>query len=452
MFIIPFYTSLNQLLLLYTLELITLIYLLNKYSKSAFQTLIILLFYTAIFAFLGKNIQNGYRIVMIFTTLWLCYKRKVFSHLKKGDSIITLLFVLFSISFGISSVNNNDTITIILSQYSRYLIAYCMWFLVRNEIYEPKYDNQILKNLTYDIVIMQIVISVGKFIIYGGKQLEGLVGSIAHTGGSDGTALPILCFIVLWFYNQGKFTNKDWLIVVGLMLVGFLAGKRAVWFIMPIVMAGFMIYVPKLRLNKALWATIIMAPLAFYFGVRLTPNMNPENQVWGSFDYEYALDFADKYQFGDKTKPLDGKVEGRGGATIALWTKFTADESLTESDWLGIGLGSMYASDYDDFDKLNTGIGMKGDATGVFQSFLTIGYVGIITTILFFFSMLWRIKMTRIRWVIIGIVAWEYFMYIGNIFRTPAYMFLIVYFIHYSNFLIQKRTKVQPFSDFIPRV
>ncbi|MEI7503760.1 MAG: hypothetical protein WCJ61_10800, partial [Paludibacter sp.] len=143
--------------------------------------MIILLFYTAIFAFLGKNIQNGYRIVMIFTTLWLCYKRKVFSHLKKGDSIITLLFVLFSISFGISSVNNNDTITIILSQYSRYLIAYCMWFLVRNEIYEPKYDNQILKNLTYDIVIMQIVISVGKFIIYGGKQLEGLVGSIAHT-------------------------------------------------------------------------------------------------------------------------------------------------------------------------------------------------------------------------------------------------------------------------------
>jgi len=64
--------------------------------------------------------------------------------------------------------------------------------------------------------------------------------------------------------------------------------------------------------------------------------------------------------------------------------------------------------------------------------------------------MLWQIKMKRIRWVIIAIAAWEYFMYTGTIFRTPAFMFLIVYFVHYSNYLIQRKPKIQQSSLFIP--
>lgn len=447
MFIIPYLTSLNELLLLYSVELITLVYLWYKYKKSSFYVLIILLFYTAIFAFLGKNIQDGYKIIILLITLWISNQRKVFATFKKGDALITTFFVLFSLSYATSAFQNGDNWTIILSQFSRYLIAFCLWFLVRKELYDPRREIEKFKSLSYDLLLAQIVISIGKLIFFGGRQIEGIVGSLSNTGGAPGTTIPILGFILIWFLKRGVFEKKDWLFVAGLMMVGFLAGKRAVWFMMPVVIASFMLYVPRLKLNKSLWYAIIMAPLAFYFGVRLTPNMNAENKVWGSFDIAYALDFADTYQFGDDSKKTSKVAQGRGGATLSLWSKWNSKEEFTEKDWLGSGLSNMFAVDYSEFSKLNSDINMKGSATGVYQTYITTGYIGIFSTVLLLFSMLWRIKMKRIRWVLMAIVAWDYFLYSGTIFRTPALMFLVVFFIHYSNYLFQLRTNAQPISD-----
>lgn len=445
MFEILWFASIQQLFLLYLVQLITLIYLLKKYKKSIVLIYVIVLFYPAIFAFLGKNFTDLYRIYILLFTLWISYSKKVFSHQKKGDSIITFSFILFCIAFSISSFQSNDTLTIVYSQFSRYIIAYCLWFIVRKDLYKSYDTIQKYSQFTYDIILMQIIITIAKLIIFEGKQIESIVGSLSHSGGAAGTIIPILGFITLWFYKTGKFIKWDWLFIAGLMLIGFLTGKRAVWFIVPIVMASFMIYVPKLKMNKTLWLGLIMTPLAFYLGVRLTPSMNPENKVWGSFDYEYAIDFADKYQFGDKTKTYEKRAQGRGGATLALWEKLTSETSLEEKDLVGLGLKSMYGiSDYAEFDKLNLGINHKGSATGVFQTYVTNGFIGIAVTIFFFFCMIWMCKMKRIRWVLLGVVAWEYFMYTGIIFRTPAFMFLLIYFIHYSNYLTRKPKRMNP--------
>lgn len=441
-----FYASMQELFMLYTIELITLFYLLRKYRKSIFHILIILLFYQAVFFFAGKDINNLYKIVNFGITLFVCYERNVFGSFKKGDNIITVFFGVFSLFYFYSALNNNDTFTIIFSQYSRYVIAYCLWFLVRNELQHEKYDTTVLLHLIYDVFLMQIIISIGKFIVFGGKQLEGLVGSVGHSGGSDGTVIPILGFIFIWFYKRGKLERKDWLFVIGLLFLGFLAAKRAVWFMVPVVIALFLIYVPKIRLNGRLWSVILVAPLAFYLGVRLTPTLNPENIVWGSFNYEYAFDYADKYQFGDNEKQKENRKQGRGGATQLLFEKLASDDSFTDNDWFGIGLASMYSTNYNQFDKLNLGVSSKGNATGFFQSYMTIGYIGALLTLLFNFSMIWKIKMKRIRWVIFAIIIWEYFMYVGSIFRSPAYMFLIIFFIHYSNLLVKGRSKTQFFK------
>jgi len=432
--------TLTQLFLLYFVELVTLIYLLRKYKQSSFFVLIILLFYPAIISFIGKDFFNGYRIITLFFTLWLCNKRKVFVSFKKGDELITFIFVLFSVTFFYSATMNNDNWEIILSQFSRYFIAYCLWFLVRKELYFSYESVDKHKNLVFELFLMQIIISIAKLIIYSGSQIESIVGSISHNGGAAGTTIPILGFIALWFNKRGVFDKRDWLYIMGLMLIGFLAGKRAVWFIMPIVMASFMIYVPRMKMNKTLWMTIIMSPLAFYLGMRLTPTLNPENKVWGSFDYEYAFEYADKYQFG-ADKKRNNEAQGRGGATKSLWEKWTSKEKLTNKDWFGVGLTQMYATNYKEFDNLNLGIAMKGNATGIFQTYITIGYYGIFATILFLFSILLRIKMKRIRWVLMALVAWEYLMYQGMIFREPELMFLIIYFVHYSNFLTKMHQK-----------
>lgn len=435
--IIPF-GNLFQALSLYLIELIALIYLWRKYSYSKLYLLIILFFFTAIFSFAGKSIQDVYRIVLLVLTLWICDKNKVFASFKKGDYLITFLFAAFSIIFFYSALQNNDSITIILSQYSRYLIVYCLWFIVRKELYSYSKNIERLNGLLYHIFLIQIIISFAKLIIFQGKQMEFYIGTISNIGGGDGTIIPIIGFIMLWFKKRGRFERNDWLFVAGLMLVGFLAGKRAVWFIVPIVVAAFMMYVPKLKMNSTLWVGIIMAPLAFYMGVRLTPTLNPENKVWGTFDYDYALDYADKYQFGDKNNKFEKRAQGRGGATLLLWNKWNSGVELSSKDWIGIGLSKFYSIEYDAFEKLKTGINTKGAATGLFQTYVTTGYLGIFTTVFFYLTLLWQIKNRRIRWVMIGIVAWEYLMYIGNITRTPAYMFMIIYFIHYSNYMLKQ--------------
>lgn len=434
MFQSEWFASLPQLLILYFIELVTLVYLLRKYSNSTLYILIILLFYPAGFSFMGKHFQDLYKFIMLGFTLWECNKRRVFASFKKGDNWLTLFFFAFSFFYMISATINRDSWTILFSQYSRYIIAYCLWFLVRKEVFTSFGRTPKLTHLTYELIFMQIIISIGKFFILGGHQIEHLVGSLSHIGGADGTIIPILGFIVLWHYKRGILHRKDWLFVGGLLLIGFLAGKRAIWFILPGVIAAFMIYIPRLKMNSTLLIAILMSPMAFYLGSRLTPTLNPENKVWGSFNPAFAIDYANTYQFGDKKSSSNKQAQGRSGATFALWYKWQTDNVFTEKDWFGVGMAKMYGTDYDEFNTLKLGINHKGSATGVFQTYVTNGYAGILATVLLFFTMLWQVKQRRIRWVLIAIVAWEYFFYTGIIFRTPAYMFLIAYFIHYSNF------------------
>lgn len=433
--------SLTELLLLYGLELICLIYLLNKYKKYPFYILIIFIYYQGIFFFLGANVNNAYKILILIFTLWLAIKQNVFSF-KKGDNLITIFFAVFSLFYAYSISNTGDNFTLIFSQYSRYVIIFCLWFLVRHELYKKKSNIELFQEFIYKLFLIQIIITIVKLIIFAGRQIEGIVGSVSHFGGSLGTTIPIVGFIMLWFYRRGIFKRNDWIFVVGLMSIGFAAGKRAVWFMLPLVIAAFMIYVPRLKMNSRLYLAIFITPVVFYLGIRLTPSLNPEHVVWGSFDYEYAFDTADKYQFGDKNNTAEKRAQGRGGATNLLVTKFFSDQSLTNTDWFGLGLSSVYKSDYDQFDKLKLGIHSKGSATGFFQSYTTTGFMGVFSILFFYISMLWQTKMKRIRWVLISIMAWEYFMYIGDFFRNPALMFMIIYFIHYSNYLMRRQGKM----------
>lgn len=437
MFEIGWWGNLTQHLVYYLIVLCTFIYLLNKYKGRWFYISIIILFYPALFSFLGKNFQDFHKIISLLLILWMLYKRNIFSSgLKRSDFVITFFFVLYSTSYFYSALHNNDGWTIIFSQYSRYFIVFFLWFLVRDELRRRYPDFAYIGRFIYLLFLMQVIITIGKIIVFDNLQIEGIVGSISHQGGAVGTTIPILGFISLWFYRKGNFTRKDWFFVLGLMLLGFAAGKRAIWFIMPVVIAAFMIYVPKMRLGKSsILVGLIMAPLAFYIGVRLTPTLNPDNMVWGSFDLMYTLEYAETYQFGSEEAVQSDVSYGRGGATLTLWDNIKNTQYLRFNDWFGVGLSAMYATDYAEFDELDFGLAHKGNATGVFQTYVTTGYIGVFFTVLFFFSILWQLRVTRIKWALFFILAWEYFMYTGILFRTPAFMFLVVYFIHYSNFL-----------------
>lgn len=432
-----------------------LIYMLWKYRKDNISLLFILLSWPRVFIFYGKTIENMYKIAMLLLCIYFFYQLYAYRAYQKRERWLPVAFTLFSIQFILSVfLYTQNTITIVLSQYSRYVEILLLYFIVKHTIYNGKGER--LLALFYDIGLMQIIISVFKMFAIG-WQMEGLVGSFQIIGGEMGTTIPILWFIILWYYRKGQFGRWDWLYILGLLLVGFTTGKRAVMFILPVVVAAFMIYVPKLRLKSSTIAmTILLVPLLLYLGVRLTPTLNPENKIWGSFDWEYAIGYAETYQFGKKgwqgqsnaiaqADDLDGALigqkqyiesEGRGGATIAMLRLLIGEHETIKQDWWGLGFNSMYSTDYDEFDKLplTIHINHKGSATGVFQSYVTTGLLGALCTVLFCFAFLFYCRHKRIKYVLLAICAWEYLMYTGILFRTPMFMAVLFMVIHSVNY------------------
>ena len=437
-----------------------LIYMLWKYRKDNISLLFILLSWPRVFVFYGKTIENMYKIAMLLLCIYFFYQLYAYRAYQKRERWLLVTFTLFSIQFILSVfLYTQNTITIVLSQYSRYVEILLIYFIVKHTIYNGKGER--LLALFYDIGLVQIIISVFKMFAIG-WQMEGLVGSFSIVGGAMGTTIPILWFINLWYYRKGQLGKGDWLYLLGLLLVGFTTGKRAVMFILPVVVAAFMIYVPKLRLKSSTIAmTILLVPLLLYIGVRLTPTLNPENKIWGSFNWEYAMGYAETYQFGkeglqgqaavlDQTNSEhvqsnggyvgegSNKIEasGRGGATIAMLRLLIGEHETIDQDWWGLGFNNMYSTDYDEFDKLPLTIQLnhKGSATGVFQSYVTTGLLGAFCTILFSFIFLFDCRHKRIKYVLLAICAWEYFMYTGIIFRTPVFMAILFIVIHGVNY------------------
>lgn len=439
---------------------ILLVYMLWKYRKDNISLLFILLSWPRVFVFYGKTIENLYKIAMLLLCIYFFYQLYAYRVYQKRERWLLFTFTLFSIQFILSVLlYTQNTITIVFSQYSRYVEILLLYFIVKQIIYNGN-GNQLL-SLFYDIGLMQIVLSILKMPLVG-WQVEGLVGSFSIRGGAMGTTIPILWFTILWYYRKGMMSKWDWLYVIGLLMLGFTTGKRAVMFVLPIVVAAFMIYIPKLRLKTyTVLTAIIFVPLLLYLGVRLTPTLNPENKIWGSFNWEYAMGYAEVYQFGKEgiqgqavaleqankeqlqsnegnISVSDGNIEaeGRGGATIAILRLLLGEHAVKKQDWWGIGFNNMYSTDYDEFDKLPLTIhlSLKGSATGVFQSYVTTGLLGVLCTILFSFAFLFYCRHKRIKYVLLAICAWEYFMYTGILFRTPIFMAVLFILIHSVNY------------------
>lgn len=440
--------------------LITFIYLFWKYRRDGLAVVLILLCYERVFLFFGSSMTDIYKATILLLVGYVFLQQKAWNFYSNKDKWIIIIFIIFSIQFIVANfIYSKTLLTTIFSQYARYLETVMLWFLIKKAIFTRENPRDILI-LFYEIVLMAMCISIIQWLMLG-SHIEGLVAGFTINGGSHGTTIPILGFIILWILRGGKFNKYDWLYVAGLVLIGFTAAKRAVMFILPIVIGVFMIYVARRRVNRTFVLGILAVPIVFYIGVRLTPTLNPDNKVWGRFDMEHIWDYAERYQFGqdgvegqmaiiqsDDTKYFntinkDKKIEaeGRGGATIALLKLIFGSYPMTNQDLYGIGYNNMYGVDYAEFDKLPLTIHLnhKGSASGLFQSYVTVGVSGVFTAVLFLFVFLFYCKFKRLRIVLFLIVFWEYFFYTGLIIRTPAFMAMIFAAIHYTNFLYYKQ-------------
>ena len=436
-----------------------LIYMLWRYRRDSLFVCLIMLFFPRVFIFMGKNVENLYKISLLLMFLYTCWERQIWKRYGPKDMGYLLAFAVLSAAFFFSTlVYSNDGWTIILSQYARYLEMFLLWFLLKDAILYRNQKQQLLDFL-YQIVVIQIIISIFKLLIFQ-QQIEGLVGSFTISGGGVGTSFPIVGFYILYIYRKGVFKKIDWLALAGLFLFGWTTGKRAVWIILPIVIMLFFSYVRGVRLNKYMIFGLLAFPIVVYFGARLTPTLNPEHKVWGSFDLQHVFDYANKYQFGEEG--IEGQQEniaeasqmtymggqyglqneqieayGRGNATIELFKLIFGPRTLTEQDIWGTGLSTFYSTNYEEFDKLPLTIHLsyKGAGTGFFQMYATIGVVGAILMTIFALLPYTRLRHRRMKWVMIAVFCYDYFMYNATTCRDTylaAMIFICILSVNYD--------------------
>jgi hypothetical protein len=281
--------------------------------------------------------------------------------------------------------------------------------------------------------LIQIILSFVKVVVIG--PMESIVGSLSFNGGAIAAIIPILGFVFIWMYRKGNLLKNDWFFIFGLVFVGFVNYKRAIWFILPFFMGLFLFYVQRRKIKRYLFILAFLIPSLIYLGIRLNPTLNSEQKIWGSFDLKYALNYAREYSFGEPETAEKEKVFiGRGGATNYLISKIISGD-LTKTDIFGKGLALMYVegAKNEEYFVEQYNINSIGSANGFFQFYVVFGFLGTLFTFLFVFSILRKVKNKRVLIALACIFIWEFFLYTGVLLREPALSLLFVYFIVYSN-------------------
>lgn len=432
--------SVFQFALLYGFIALSLLKLTQQYKKNQLALLIILLFSVGFFSYFGKNANNLYKISSLLFTLYIVAKNNIFIRLNSKLNLIITIFIFYVASFLISSMwINNDGFFLTFAQLNRLLIPFFLFFIIRKKALKDPTSLDVLNRLFFQLFVIQIIATVIQLGVIG--IIEQVCG--AFNGGAVGTSIPLMGLLWLGLNtNLQKLERKHWFFLVGLLISGVVTGKRAVWFMFPVVFLLYGIYVAKNKYPKQLMNLLFLVPLFIYIGFRLTPTLNPDQKVWGRFDLEYAINYATDYSLGRETKSGQRVVgEGRVGANKLLWGYITSGE-LDERSLFGYGSKKVYAerTNYRNADA-NLGVNSKGSLTGVFQMYMGFGLIGVLLFLLYYLLLFSQVKYKRLHVVFLIVALYDFLFYVGTVVREPFLSVLFVFLIVFSNYKYDKDGK-----------
>ncbi|MDD4727820.1 MAG: hypothetical protein PHN55_03585 [Dysgonamonadaceae bacterium] len=286
------------------------------------------------------------------------------------------------------------------------------------------------------LIIAQIVLSVFKLINIQ-DYYEGLVGSITGlAGGGPGTTLPLLGLVWLMLNNKMNFKWKNILFFAGLLFIGLVTGKRAVLFLYPILFGMlYMLSAKNRSVLKSLqiyFSLILIMPILIYVGFRLNPTLNPDQKIWGQFDFDYAWNYALKYSTGSTSENDSGiqKGIGRVGAVNLIWDEIVNSGKNKTVFLLGNGLEYFTEDSFENYTNSSYffGIDHRGSITGLIQFVLTIGLFGAVLFLIYLILMIRSlVTYKRLRYIILFLVLIDYIFYNSTIVQIPSLTVLLIF-------------------------
>lgn len=431
--------SLNTILLYNIFILLFYIWFMIKYRKSGVSLLIITFFFAGIFSdtryFIGStSIFNVYKII-VFVWALLLFAKYVNHRLINRYRNVILVFIVFSLYFFTSSLFiHQDRIMLAFSQWSKYVIPLMLLFVLANKM-KDNGNTELFNKLFGTLIISQIILSVVKLLIIR-QNYEGLVGSITGlTGGGPGTTLPILGMIWLVVNDRLHLKGNNALMLIGLLFIGIMTGKRAVLFLFPLYFVLFNVFVVRkrsiLQSLRVFLVILLISPAFVYFGFRLSPTLNPDNKVWGRFDLQYAIDYAFKYSSG--TTSYKGQIQkgkGRIGAVSLIWESLIHPNKYTPIFIRGNGLEYLTDESFENYTNRRYfyGIDHRGSVTGFIQLVLTIGLLGTVLFMLYLFLLIKNLMpYKRFRYMLFLVVFYDFIFYNSTIVQVHALTVLLIF-------------------------
>jgi len=320
-----------------------------------------------------------------------------FNKLKIPGLPYLLIFILVSV---VSKFTNHIPFILLISFLRHYLIGIIFFYLILNLKFAENDLISIWKLILF-LIIIQIPFAVFKLLTIGAAETP-MIGSIANLGGSISTILPMLgtvIFASFYFYNGSR---KNLLIILGLLFCGFVGLKRAISIYVPLTfIITYLSFhflekkknITSLFASKTVVLVIISAPICFYLLVRLSPSLNQENKIWGSFNPGFTIDYMQSYETRkDYNELLGNRLDGTGRYD-AWQAAQTYIHQGSYSVLQGIGPGYIETTVNGGSDQalarmsLGYGVAMIG---GV-RIFLQIGFIGLAVYLFFHMKIFMRI-------------------------------------------------------------
>lgn len=422
----------------YPFVILSFIYMLKKVIGNKIGLYIVMIFWAGMFQFLSNllqyygipfNLFNIYKIIIVIWGIYLSY-HNILNNNNKIDISVGIAWLLFSVIFWLSYIFYRGDLITILSQYF-YKLG--LIYIIYNTFKYLRYDVEKaanIKKLVITILYIQIILSIIKIIlsfIIVGHLVEYIVGSVSSGGAGTAVVLPISGLILYWHANDKVLKGRKIIISLSFILIGIASAKRSPVFMFPFIY--LLLTAQSLNFNYLI-RYIPIAFILFYIGVRSNPSLNPEEKNWGSFNLNYALNYALEYNFGETEIGYilspEYENKGRGGNLFLIFEPQRIGLKEGYEYIIGKGVYDVSVKKYGRFIGGSYDIESKGLMSSLIGNIYRYGYIGAILIIIFVLLIFRNVADKKLRMILTIFYLWELIFYSDQFMFSSSSAIVII--------------------------
>jgi len=409
-------------LLLYYIILFTLYLLFLRNVKPTLTTMVIILLFNQGFILLIDDQGLPTKVLFILLSFAILFKARL-TDLKKSERLAFGMAIIFAILFYVNYVYSGVSLLWASYQYYKYFVPLALYFGIRGlnlSSEQARYYAELIIKLMW----FQIAFSVVKLIIMGFR--ENITGSISDTGGNIGITFAVCSLILYWIIKGKYFSGRDWWFVFLVLIIPVASNKRAIWFLYPIVLLLLLTDKINERTLRKIAIVMMLMPLIVYVGLRLNPTLNPERKLWGSYNPQYALDYALSYSGVSEEKMESDLAQGRWGTTIGTIGNVLV-HPFSQENLIGFARARSGRLDFSEFDSELHGLARGTMLSGIAMMLLQFGWPAALALLMLYLMLIKTVQDRRLRTTLSFFIIWDTFFYSGTVINTTAHAVILVF-------------------------